>query len=169
LYYLPVPNRFERIEVGVMLTVQPSAAGWTKTVVASITMLMETRPYGIRVAGPKHEIAGSVTFRLIETALRGITRFPDTMERIDVEVVMQHIPHVRPQSRHEAKKLLTAIIREEINKKRIVAVEVRSPRHVLRQHMAEYWIMTPGQWETLQRADHQQLGVATYRRALTSS
>lgn len=151
-----------------MLTVQPSATGWTKTVIASITMLMETRPYGIRVAGPKREIAGAAAFRLIETALRGITRFPDTMERIDVEIVMQHIPYVQPQSRHEAKKLLTAIIREEIKMQRIVAVEVSAKKR-MRQNMTEYWIMTPGQWGNFQRTGYQQLGGATYRRALTSS
>ena len=149
-----------------MLRVDRSAAPQVRTIVASINMLLETRPYGIRVAGEKHEIAGSFAFRLTETAIRGTTRYPDTWERSDVEVVMQHLPHKTPEARERAKELLTVLIREEIKRKRVVAVEVQPLLRKLR--LTEYWIMTPTQWERFRRTPIAELEVASYRRALTS-
>lgn len=151
-----------------MLRISPDALDATRRVVLGLTLVLESRPHGISVAGPKHEIAQATAFRLVETAFRGITRFPDTMELIDVEIVMREIPYARLESRRIAMKLLTVLIREEINKQRLVAAEVRTPRRVLRQHLAEYWVMTPAQWAKLQRTPIAQLGVASYRRALTS-
>jgi hypothetical protein len=139
-----------------------------RVIIASITILLETRPYGVRVAGNKHEIAGSFAFRLTETATRGTTRFPDILERSDVDVVMQHIPHGTAQTRDSAKELLTALMREEIKRRRLVAVEVQPTQRRLRQQLSEYWIMTPGQWERFQGVPLAELGVARYQRALTS-
>ena len=150
------------------LRVKSSASAAVRVIIASITILLETRPYGIRVAGYKHEIARSFAFRLTETAMRGTTRFPDTLERSDVGVVMQHIPHSTVLTRDSAKELLTVLVREEIKRKRLVAVEVESTQRRLRQKLTEYWIMTSGQWERFQGVPLAELGIARYHRALTS-
>lgn len=150
------------------LRIDPSSAEWVKQIRLRLYVALESQLHGISVAGPKHEIANAMAFRLVETAFRGITRFPNILERIDVAIVMDEVPYNDPASRNTATRLLKALVREEINQQRIVAVEVRTPQRVLRQQLAEYWIMTPDQWANFQRTPVAKLGVASYRRALTS-
>lgn len=151
-----------------MLRIDPSAAAQTAVVVASINQLLETRSRGIHVAGPRHEIAASLAFRITETSLRGITRFPEVMQESDADIVMAHIPHHTAQSRQIAKRLLTALIRNEINSGRMIAVEVTSRHRAVQRHVAEYWVMTPEQWRDLQRTRTALPPGTSYKRALTS-
>lgn len=151
-----------------MLRIRSSAVDATRAIIAGVAILLETRPRGIRIAGPKHEIAGSLAFRIVETALRGITRFPDTLEESDIQIVISLVPCSTPQTRRDAKKLLTALIRQEINSGRMIAVEVTSSQRIIKRHLTEYWVMTPEQWKNLQRTPSALPRGTTYQRALTS-
>ena len=151
-----------------LLRIDPSAANHTRAIITGINDLLETRERGIHIAGPMHEIARSLTFRIVETAVRGTTRFPEILEQRDIETVMSLIPHRTPQARETAKRLLTALIRNEINSGRMIAVEVTSPHRAVQRHIAEYWVMTPRQWENLQRTHTALPAGTTYQRALTS-
>lgn len=149
-----------------MFTIRPSAAGWAREVIESIKVFLESKPRGIHAVAPRREIAAALAFRITETALRGQTRFPNLLTEADVAGVMALFPHVRPESRNEAKALLTALIRAEINSGRLVAAEIHSSHSVVKRHVTEYAIMTVEQWERLQRT--KSLGTTKYVRALTS-
>jgi hypothetical protein len=151
-----------------VLKISSSAASQTRAVIACLNLLLKTRPRGIHIAGPKREIASSLAFRIAETALRGVTRFPEVLEQRDIELLTQLVPLGTPQARNTGKKLLAAIIREEINSGRMVAVEVTSPQQAAQRHITEYWVMTPEQWRDLQRMPTALPPGTTYQRALTS-
>lgn len=152
-----------------MLRVNPSAAQQTAAIVAGINLLLKTRPRGIHIAGPRQQIAASLAFRITETALRGITRFPEELHERDIAALTTLLPFGSQQARKTSKDLLTALIRNEINSGRMVAAEVTSPQRVVQRHVAEYWVMTPEQWQDLQRMRTALPAGTTYRRALTSS
>ena len=150
-----------------MLTIRPSAAEWAREVVKSLNTFLERKPRGVNAVAPRREIAAALAFRITETALRGVTRFPGQLTQADVAGVMAHFPHHQPENRRNAKALLTVIIREEINSGRLIAAEIESRYSVVKHRVQEYAIMTVAQWEALQR-DKRGLGTTKYTRALTS-
>jgi hypothetical protein len=150
-----------------MLFVRRLTAEQERAVLASIKLLLESRPQGIHVLAPKREIAGSLAFRITETTLRGMTRIPVPLTGSDVAGVMAHFPHTSPDERESAKIQLTVLLRETINSGRLVAAEKRSTRGGITRSLPEYAVMTVEQWQRLQTVPKAALGV-TYRRALTS-
>jgi hypothetical protein len=151
-----------------MLRVESSAQQQTAAIIAGINLLLRTRTHGIHVAGPKQQIAASLAFRITETALRGTTRFPEQLDLEDIAVLTALLPFHSQSARKTTKDLLTAIIRNEINSGRMVAAEVTSPQRAVQRHVTEYWVMTPEQWQDLQRMRTALPRGTTYRRALTS-
>lgn len=151
-----------------MPVVRRLSAEQESAVLASIKRFLESQPQGIHVLAPRQEIAGSLAFRVTETAMRGRTHVPIPLARADVAGVIAHFPHTRVDEYERAKIQLTILLREAINSGQLIAAEKQSTRGGITRNLPEYAIMTVEQWRRLQARPKAALGGTTYRRALTS-